>query len=343
MKTQRILRSRFVLWAALMGDLFLMGGPHDVSRSSFQAAVGAQEQVTEEWLAKPGVVGTAVGMDGRGGAALTVYLADAGAAAMLPHSVAGVPVQAVVTGRFMALGEPPEKDDSDAIDPKAGFPRPVPIGVSTGHPDITAGTIGARVTDGSTVYALSNNHVFAANNSGRTGDNLLQPGVADGGRNPDDVIATLEDYEPIQFCGGLVCPLNQMDAALARTTTNDLGHETPKDGYGAPRSSTVEASLGTTVQKYGRTTGHTEGRITGVNAIMSVSYRTGTARFENQIVITGNGFSAGGDSGSLIVTKGLLMNDRHPVGLLFAGTNTSTLANPIDLVLDRFGVTVDGG
>jgi len=76
-----------------------------------------------------------------------------------------------------------------------------------------------------------------------------------------------------------------------------------------------------------------------------VDYRTGTARFAGQIVITGSGelFSAGGDSGSLIVSKGLLLADRRPVGLLFAGSSVTTIANPIELVLDRFGVRVDGG
>jgi hypothetical protein len=59
-------------------------------------------------------------------------------------------------------------------------------------------------------------------------------------------------------------------------------------------------------------------------------------------VISGNGFSAGGDSGSLIVSDGLLLADKRPVGLLFAGTGSSTLANPIDLVLDRFNVKIDG-
>jgi hypothetical protein len=84
------------------------------------------------------------------------------------------------------------------------------------------------------------------------------------------------------------------------------------------------------------------GRITGVHATIDVSYRTGTARFEDQIVISGDGFSAGGDSGSLIVTKGVLLGDRRPVGLLFAGSPSTTLANPIDVVLDRFGIRIDG-
>jgi len=234
-------------------------------------------------------------------------------------------------------------DDDEPTDPKRGFPRPVPIGVSAGHPDITAGTIGARVTDGSAVFALSNNHVFANNNQGRPGDHLLQPGVADGGVDPDDQLATLYDFEPIDFCRGLVCPANRIDAAIAETTADELSTTTPEEGYGTPRSWTREAELGMAVQKYGRTTGYTTGRVSGINATIDVNYRTGTARFEGQVVVSGNGFSAGGDSGSLIVSKGMLMQDRRPVGLLFAGSANSTIANPIDAVLDRFQVRIDGG
>ena len=48
--------------------------------------------------------------------------------------------------------------------PTDRWDRPVPIGVSTGHPSITAGITGARATDGVSVYALSNNHVYAGEN-----------------------------------------------------------------------------------------------------------------------------------------------------------------------------------
>ena len=360
MAKKRRFGSQLALLAALVADLFTHGVPaldRSPSQLSLDAAFAAQAQVTEDWLARPGVVGTAVGLNGSGQAVVKVYTTALGAAA-LPQSVAGVPVIVEVTGRFVSYSDPPSNSvllaevgpgakasdgSEDGIDPKAGFPRPVPIGVSTGHPDITAGTIGARVTDGNRIFALSNNHVFANNNNGRAGDNLLQPGVADGGRNPDDALATLYDFEPIQFCGGITCPFNKLDAALALTTADDLGTETPEDGYGSPRSETMEATLGMRVQKYGRTTGHTVGRVTGINAIIDVNYRTGSARFEGQIIITDGSFSTGGDSGSLIVSKGLLAADRRPVGLLFAGSSTNTIANPIDLVLDRFGVTVDGG
>ena len=342
MAKKRRFGSRLALLAALVADLFTHGVPalhRGPSQLSLEAALVAQAQVTSEWLSRPGVVGTAVGIGASGQAVVKVYVTAVGVAA-LPQSVAGVPVNVELTGPFVSFAEPPSEA---RVDPKAGFPRPVPIGVSTGHPDMTAGTIGARVTDGVRIFALSNNHVFAASNGGRKGDNFLQPGVADGGRDPDDALGTLYDFEPLQFCGGMACPLNKMDAALALTTAEDLGTDTPEDGYGSPRSETFEATLGMNVQKYGRTTGHTVGRVTGINATIDVNYRTGTARFEGQIIVSGDGFSTGGDSGSLIVSKGFLAADRRPVGLLFAGSATSTIANPIDLVLDRFGVRVDGG
>jgi hypothetical protein len=336
----RFFRSRAGLALALAADLLLYAGspgPYDYTAASFEAALSLQEQVTPDWLDRDGVVGTAIGVDGSGHAVLKVYLAAPGVTAF-PQFVAGVQVVPEVTGRFTAL----PAEGGAAVDPTGSFPRPVPIGVSTGHGRVTAGTLGARVSSAGRTFALSNNHVYAANNVGKQGDNLLQPGVVDGGRDPDDVIGTLHDYEPIHFCRLGSCKMNRIDAAIALTTTDDVDFHTPEGGYGVPRMSPVEAKLGQTVQKYGRTTGHTEGRISGINATIDVGYRDGTARFTDQIVISGRGFSAGGDSGSLIVTKGTLLADRRPVGLLFAGTATSTLANPIGLVLDRFQITIDG-
>lgn len=299
------------------------------------AAFDAQAAITAEFIDLDGVVGTAVGLGPSGRPVVKVYLTAFGVAA-LPASVAGVDVVPEVTGRFEAL------PSAAADDAKRGFERPVPIGVSAGHPTVTAGTIGARVSDGSDVYALSNNHVAAANNTGSKGDALLQPGVADGGRDPDDALGTLADYEPIGFCRSLLCPENRIDAAIVRTSEDKLGTATPDGGYGAPRTRTADVELGMTVQKYGRTTGHTVGRVTGINATIDVGYRGNTARFVDQIVISDGSFSGPGDSGSLVVTKGLLLGDRRPVALLFAGSNANTIANPIDVVLDRFGVTVDG-
>jgi len=59
----------------------------------------------------------------------------------------------------------------------------------------------------------------------------------------------------------------------------------------------------------------------------------------DQLIISPGTFSGGGDSGSLIVTDDANLN---PVGLLFAGSSSVTIGNRIDLVLQRFGVVIDG-
>ena len=102
----------------------------------------------------------------------------------------------------------------------------------------------------------------------------------------------------------------------------------------------MPAVLNMLVKKCGRTTQFTRGRVTAVAATVNVSYGTaGVATFQNQIIIqslNANPFSAGGDSGSLIVTD----VTQQPTGLLFAGSTTHTIANPIQAVLAALGVTI---
>ncbi len=309
------------------------------------AAIAVQEHHNPDLLAMPGVAGTAVGFDLSGKPVVKVYLTRENVAG-IPVSLDGHALVTEVTGAFTAWGDmPPEAAAAanDETDPRRSFARPVPIGVSTGQVDVTAGTIGARVTTGAEVFALSNNHVYANRNEANPGDKILQPGRVDGGIDPTDAIGTLHEYEPIRFCSPFPnCPANRIDAAIAATTTDNLGNSTPSNGYGTPQSRVLEARLGMEVQKYGRTTGHTHGRISGLNATMNVGFRDNTARFTGQIVISGGGFSGPGDSGSLIVAGGTGPDSRRPVGLLFAGSQSSTLANPIGLVLERFGVRIDG-
>jgi hypothetical protein len=316
---------------------------------AIQAVMAVQKRHTDDLMAEPGIVGTATGLTERGRPAILVFAKSFESAreAILPASLQGVPVVVRITGEIKALKPPPGKGpgsggggggEKDNVDPSARFPRPVPIGVSTGHPDITAGTIGCRVTDGANVFALSNNHVYADENGASIDDNVLQPGTYDGGVDPKDAIGTLDDFEPIVFS---TSANNVIDAAIALTSLDDLGNATPSDGYGTPKSMTASAAVNLAVIKYGRTTGQTKGRVYAINATVNVAYDTGVARFVNQIIITPGAFSAGGDSGSLIVVqKG--KDARKPVGLLFAGSQVITIANPIDAVLKAFDVTVDG-
>jgi hypothetical protein len=306
------------------------------------AAMSAQDAHTSDLLGIDGVVGTAVGLGSGGSPVVLVYTARIGVLGV-PSMLDGTPVRTQVTGEFWALGDGPRAKDADrAIDRKSRFPRPVPIGVSGGQPDVTAGTIGARVSADGQTFALSNNHVFANRNDANKGDDILQPGRIDGGTDPANSIGKLHDFEDLRFCKALTCPDNRIDAAIAITSVDNLGTSTPDDGYGEPQTKTTTAKLGQAVQKYGRTTGLTTGQITGINATITVNYNTGTVRFVDQILISDGRFSQGGDSGSLVVTQTSGADDRRPVGLLFAGSNTHTIANPIDLVLDRFGVQIDG-
>jgi hypothetical protein len=97
------------------------------------------------------------------------------------------------------------------------------------------------------------------------------------------------------------------------------------------------------VMKVGRTTGFTKGTIQSINATVNVGYGAGVACFTGQI--STNAMSAGGDSGSLLLAEGKGRDKaiaRMPVGLLYAGSASITIHNPIDAVLNRFGVTIDG-
>jgi len=201
---------------------------------------------------------------------------------------------------------------------------------------VTAGTIGCRVKDASgKVYALSNNHVYAYENRASIGDNVLQPGSYDGGTDPRDAIGTLTAFERISFSR---FARNSIDAAIALCPVANLSNSTPAGSYGIPTITTTPATIDLAVMKHGRTTGLTTGKVYATNATINVSYDSGVARFVNQIVITPGTFSAGGDSGSLVVTE----DGNHPVGLLFAGSSSYTIANPIDPVLSRFNVKIDG-
>ncbi len=306
-----------------------------------KAAIAIQEAHTPDLMDIDGVVGTGIGISEDSGPAMVVFTERPGISIPLPAILDNLPVKTVVTGRFVAL-----------IDNTAEFDRPVPTGVSTGHPNITAGTIGCRVTDAAgNVYALSNNHVYADINEASIGDNVLQPGAYDGGVDPGDAIGVLADFEPILFNSSGV---NAIDAAIARSSIDMLGFSTPVDptagtGYGAPGKTPQVATVGLNVQKYGRTTGHTHGQVSAINVTVDVCYVCGNlfcttcqkrARFTNQIAITPGTFSSGGDSGSLIVTDD---DAKNPVGLLFAGSSSYTLANPINAVLTRFAVTIDDG
>ena len=240
--------------------------------------------------------------------------------------------------------------------------RPAPGGVSIGHVDITAGTLGCLVTRNGQLFILSNNHVLANSNAAQKGDPIIQPGRYDGG-TLDDQIATLEDFISINFGEGPpICPIatgtesflnwlakllgsshrvkafqevperNLVDAAIARPLSDDLVEKRILE-IGVPQGS-GDATLGTSVKKSGRTTGFTSGEIIQIDVTVQVSYGEGKiAVFEDQLMA--GPMSQGGDSGSAVLDE-----DDFVIGLLFAGSDATTIINPIQFVLDALNVEI---
>ncbi len=333
---------------------FSIQGPQ---QGGLEAALAVHQRHADRLITLPGVAGTAVGLTSDGRPAIKIYVTATGVAGV-PKALEGIPTVVEVTGEFVALpaqgtSAPGQLRRSSLAYNTSILPIPVPIGVSTSVNGFLAGfcfsgTIGARVIDGSgSVYALSNNHVYALENTAALGSHVFQPGLADTGCDPSgsNDLGTLFAFAPIVFDGTTD---NTIDAAIAASSTIELGNSTPtsQGGYGIPNSSTTAAFVGQSVQKYGRTSSLTKGTVSGIDATVLVGYLSGTAKFVHQIVVgPGKPFIKAGDSGSLLVT-----NDAHanPVGLLFAGNSSGSvaIANRIDLVLSHsYGgvtVTVDG-
>lgn len=271
---------------------------------------------------------------------------------LIPADIQGIPTDVNPTGVIYALQSP------------TGRFRPAPGGVSIGHINITAGTLGCLVQKNGKKYILSNNHVIANSNDADIGDPILQPGPHDGGRYPNDHIARLSEFIEIIFDDGgdstcsignaaagilnffaevagsktrlhtkrlAVSTENLVDAAIAEPLNEaDVTNEILNIGT---ISGIAEGSLGMSVRKSGRTTGFTTGTIQQIDATVRVSYGSNkVATFVDQL-ITGN-MSAGGDSGSAVLT-----DDNRIVGLLYAGSSSNTILNRIQNVFDLLQVT----
>lgn len=273
---------------------------------------------------------------------------------IIPSTINDIPTDVIETGVIRAM-----KSRTDKW-------RPAPGGVSVGHIDITAGTLGCLVKKNGQTMILSNNHVLANSNDAEVGDPILQPGPHDGGKFPNDHIANLYEFVPIDFTGGdgnggacsiargIASLLNGMakiigsmtrlqvinirsgenlvDAAIANPINeNDVSAEILEIGM---ITGLIQGELGMNVKKSGRTTAVTTGRITQVNVAVNVQYGSGRiARFVDQLM-TGP-MAQGGDSGSA-----LLDNNNNLTGLLFAGGRTNTIFNRIENVFSVLGVNL---
>jgi hypothetical protein len=270
---------------------------------------------------------------------------------MVPAAIDGIPTDVFQTGPIRAL-----QSNTERI-------RPAPGGVSIGHREITAGTLGCLVKKDAQIFILSNNHVLANSNEAQVGDAILQPGPYDGGRFPEDHIADLEQFVPVSFIGAPSdCPTacgiadllngiakilgsdarlqavseqvsdNLVDAAIASPIDEqDVSEQILEIGI---IQGTTQGELGMAVKKSGRTTGFTTGEILQVDVSVDVQYgQNRIARFTDQLMA--GPMSQGGDSGSAVLDE-----NNSLVGLLFAGGDNSTVMNRIENVFSALSVTV---
>ena len=234
------------------------------------------------------------------------------------------------------------------------FGKPVPLGVSCSNSSdfkragiCSAGTLGFVVQDpDGNNYVVSCAHVWVnvdpsfgfGVQSTQVGDIIAQPGDLDAGCNPANIknsIATLYKWTTMN-------PLTkstEVDLAVAQIIPNKVTPFGTQVNIGQPIATDTHGSpipkIGQVVQKSGRTTGLTYGRVEYIYADFDVEYETPkgelfTLSFRDLMVITSNKFSAAGDSGALILGM-----DKRPSGLLFAGNERFTLAYSIRNVMRR--------
>ncbi|MEG6586048.1 hypothetical protein [Dendrosporobacter sp. 1207_IL3150] len=246
--------------------------------------------------------------------------------------------------------------------------RPAQPGISIGHYKVSAGTFGAVVYDRDTgaPLILSNNHVLANLTDGKDnrsliGDSVIQPGFFDNSEGGNNVIGTLSKYIPIYRelnspqCKyaklfedvlnkliGMIKPQYRVQVLRNNEQANivDCAVAVPNDPNGIISEvleigdilGTKDPKIGMTIKKSGRSSGVTQSIILATDVTIRVNVnKYESALFADQILA--GPMSMPGDSGSVILSE-----DNYAVGLLFAGSESATMFNRIDNVLDTLNV-----
>lgn len=193
------------------------------------------------------------------------------------------------------------------------------------------GTVSCLVRDDLFMYLLSNNHVL----NGMTLNSSNLP-IFCSGNSSNNPVATLSRYADIKYIDPSyeIPHSNRIDAAIANVgKVTDLSGNVRSNIAGNNIKGITSMKIGETVQKYGASTGLTNGKVILLNAAIKVKDKNNnkTAIFTGQTITTP--MANNGDSGSL----GLNSNS-SAFGLLFAGSDKISVYNPIDEVLNKLGV-----
>jgi hypothetical protein len=356
MSLKHLLRGvrRFTLaLAVILGlpvSLPAAGGPEEltIEHPKVKEVIAVQERFTRGLMAQPEILGTAVGQ-GADGVVLVIYVNNETknleeVIGAMPAVLGGKRVRAEPTEPFRAFRKP----GGGGVSHTAKQTPPIQLGTSGGWANDIAngfccsGTLGGLVSVNGVQYILSNYHVLEGDGE-PAGTPVIQPGLADVSCNASaaQVVANTSGIKSL--------PNGNVDAAIARVVSGMVLTDGSILQIGTISRSTVTGFIGQAVKKSGRTTGLTTSTVSGLNATVSVQYESScagaaafTKTFTGQIVVANrrSSFLNSGDSGSLLVEN--VSTNPRAVGLLFAGSSSSALANPIADVLVFFGATMVG-
>lgn len=315
-----------------------------------RAVIGIQDLITPEVMREPGILGTAVGLEGSQPPALVIFVDrdHPGVGQLvrsLPAEIKGMGLRVHLTDKFRAFaGNTAKQTPPIQLGTSGGWTYDLANGYCCG------GTLGSLIKVNGSRYILSNYHVMERDivpgGNGivvNPGDPIVQPGLMDVGcaSANTQVVGTVLKLNAL--------PNSNVDAAIALVSPGMVNTNGSILGIGTISATTLAAKLKQAVKKSGRSTGLTTSTVTGLNATVSVAYESEcmgatafTKTFTGQIVVanSNSSFLGSGESGSLLVEN--VTTKPRAIGLLFAGTSTTAIANPIGQVLQFVGSKLGG-
>jgi len=319
------------------------------SNPMVQSVMAVQDRHTAKLMADPEIIGTATTLAGDGRVAVMVLATTDRAAKAVPSELDGVPVVVHRTEKIVAF-------KTTTVSHTAKQTPPIQLGTSGGwRYDLAngyccGGTLGSLISVGGQKRILSNYHVFEADivsgGNGivaKTGDPVIQPGLIDVACSAGSAqnVATLVVSHSL--------PNSNVDCSSATIISGMVREDGAILEVGTISASTVAASVGQLVKKSGRTTGLTRSKVSALNGTVSIAYENEcaggaafTKTFTGQIFVANRAskFLGAGDSGSLMVED--VSTNPRAVGLLFAGSTSLAVANPIGQVLSFLGASMVG-
>jgi len=281
-----------------------------------------KRMVEDEFLSRPGVIGVDIGEKYTGGrptgrAAIVVYVCAKGPLhpQQIPPEVGGVPTDVVAESivlhraRVTRTAEPvaaerhPVLRGGIGIGPARTF-RVVPPEVPEAGEYVIAGTLGAFVVtrdESRKVLGLTTFHVGCVDDSWSVGDEFVHPSRVDGGVPGADEVAVLDRAA---LAGAVSAAGLKMGARPFRAEVLDIGALT----------GTAPATIGSSIRKYGRTTGLTHGMVASTDMTLKLDFGDGIGvrTLRDQIrVHSSERFGDHGDSGAVLVDA-----DNRVVGAL---------------------------